>query len=224
MIKFFALIPRRPDISAHEFHDHYRHPHGTLGAQLPHFRGYVQSHQVHSDLLGADQADFEAIAEVWFDNDSDAVGFLEAPHYVEHVKPDEPSFIDMDKMKFVYTSEQVIASGPDLASSLTLADRLLDRMDIERPVTIKLLHFAQDDGGAGGYEMLASRLGAVRHVHCQTRAALHAGGPAAFATVDELWWATIWDFEQAVARGSGLDELLKRPGSVTLLATAERFI
>src|ERR1700754_496257 len=82
MIKFFGLIPRRPDISSEEFHDHYRHPHGTLGRQIPTFRQYVQSHQVHSDRLGEGQETFEAVAEVWFDTVQDAVGLAEDPHYI----------------------------------------------------------------------------------------------------------------------------------------------
>jgi uncharacterized protein (TIGR02118 family) len=76
MIKFFGLIPRRSDISSQEFHDHYRHPHGTLGRQIPTFRDYVQSYQIHSPLLGPDQTRFEAVAEVWFDTVGDAGGQL----------------------------------------------------------------------------------------------------------------------------------------------------
>ena len=35
MIRFFALLPRRPDIDRQRFHDHWRHPHGTMGRQIP---------------------------------------------------------------------------------------------------------------------------------------------------------------------------------------------
>lgn len=224
MIKFFALIPRREDISVEEFHDHYRHPHGTLGAQLPNFRGYIQSHQFQSNLLGDDQSEFEAIAEVWFDTKEDATVFLESPHYLEHVKPDEPYFIDLEKMKFVYTFEDVLVSGPAAGASVPLADKLLERMDVERPVTIKLLHFAAKPNDSLDRATLAGRLGAVRHVHCTEHDAFHADSPAAFAEVDELWWPTRWDFEQGVAGDPGLSDMVGQPGSVTLVATAERFI
>jgi uncharacterized protein (TIGR02118 family) len=113
MIKFFGLIPRRPDLSSDEFHDHYRHPHGTLGKRIPGFRGYVQSHQMSTDLLGEDQTRFEAVAEVWFDNATDAVGLADDPHYVEHLAPDEASFVDLERLKWLYTTEEVVRSGPD---------------------------------------------------------------------------------------------------------------
>jgi uncharacterized protein (TIGR02118 family) len=225
MIKFFGLIPRRPDISAAEFHDHYRHPHGTLGKEIPAFRGYVQSHQIDSELLGADQTRFEAVAEVWFDTAGDAVGLADDPHYLEHVKPDEPNFVDLDRLKWLYTTEEVLFSGRDPGEPTALAHRLLQRMHLERPSTVKLLHFAYQDGGADGATDLASRVGAARHVRCRPHAEIHADDEPAFAEVHELWWPTVWDFEAGAAGGDALRDLMQRPGgSVTLLAHAERFI
>jgi len=68
MIKFFGLIPRKPDISPLEFHDHYRHPHGTLGYKNRGYVGYVQSHHITTSVAPCPTSPFEAIAEVWFDN------------------------------------------------------------------------------------------------------------------------------------------------------------
>jgi uncharacterized protein (TIGR02118 family) len=226
VIKFFGLIPRRPDISSEEFHDHYRHPHGTLGKEIPGFRGYVQSHQISTDLLGGDQTVFEAVAEVWFDNMSDAVRLGEDPHYLEHLQPDEPNFVDMDKLKWLYTTEEVVLSGPDPREATPLAHRLLQGMHLERPVTVKLLHFGAHERRLQDPTNFAGRLGAVRHVRCAPHAEIHADEAPAFAEVHELWWPTRWDFEHGVAGAE--DELRALAdgdrGSVTLLATAERFI
>lgn len=226
MIKFFGLIPRRPDISPEEFHDHYRHPHGTLGRRIPGFRGYVQSHQMSTDLLGGDQRVFEAVAEVWFDNADDAIRLGEDPHYLEHLKPDEPNFVDMDKLKWLYTTEEVMYSGPDPRSHTPLAYRLLQGMHVDRPVTVKLLHFAPHNGGLQDRADLAGQVGAVRHVRCLPHADIHADDAPAFAEVHELWWPTRMDFDQGVA---GAEDQLRAladgdPGSVTMLASAERFI
>jgi len=223
VIKFFGLIPRRKDISSEEFHDHYRHPHGTLGKEISSFRGYVQSHQIPSALLGDDQTRFEAVAEVWFDTVADAVGLADDPHYVEHVRPDEPKFVDLETLKWLYTLEDVIVSGPDPREPTPLAHRLLQRMHFERPTTVKLLHFGDGDGGAERTD-LAESLGAVRHVRCRPHPEIHAEDPPAFGEVHELWWPTVWDFEQGASGGDALRGLLERPGSVTLLAHAERFI
>ena len=225
MIKFFGLIPRRADISPAEFHDHYRHPHGTLGTQIPAFRGYVQSHQVGSSALGDDQTRFEAVAEGWFDNVDDAAGLADDPHYVEHVQPDEPNFVDLAKLKWLYTTEEVLFSGPDPREATPLAHRLLQRMHLERPTTVKLLHFASQTDAIDAGSDLAGSLGAVRHVRCRPHAEIHAEDPPAFAEVHELWWPTVFDFEQGAAGGAALRELVDGPnGSVTLLAQAERFI
>ena len=108
-IKFFGLIPRRAGMSTAEFHDHYRHPHGTLGLALPTIKRYVQSHQIHTELLDESQSRFEAVAEDWFDTVEDAVGLSSDPHYLEHIQPDEPLFVDLDNLKWLNTREQFIA-------------------------------------------------------------------------------------------------------------------
>jgi uncharacterized protein (TIGR02118 family) len=228
MIKFFGLIPRRPDISSEEFHDHYRHPHGTLGRMISTFRHYVQSHQVHTDRLGDQQEVFEAVAEVWFDTVSDAVGLADDPHYIAHVQPDEPNFVDMDRLKWLYTTEEVLISGPNVRSS-DAAERSLQNFHLERATSIKLMQFRSDGAGASRSAKddaaLGARLGAIRHVRCQPEAEIHADDPPAFFEVQELWWPTVLAFEEATGSGSALDEFMAlAPDSVTLLAQAERFI
>lgn len=228
MIKFFGLIPRRPDISTEEFHDHYRHPHGTLGRQISTFRHYVQSHQIHSDRLGEGQEVYEAVAEVWFDTVPDAVGLADDPHYIEHVQPDEPNFVDMEKLKWLYTTEEVLISGPDVRSP-DAAARGLQGFHLERATSIKLMQFkpsgSAPDRSAEDDAALGARLGAIRHVRCRPQPEIHADDLPAFAEVQELWWPTVWAFEEAAASGGALQELMAiAPGSVTLLAQAERFI
>jgi uncharacterized protein (TIGR02118 family) len=226
MIKFFGLIPRRPDISSDEFHDHYRHPHGTLGRQISTFREYVQSHQIHTDRLGDGQEMYEAVAEVWFDTVADAVGLADHPHYIEHVQPDEPNFVDMDNLKWLYTTEEVLISGPDVHSP-DAAARGLQRFHLERATSIKLIHFRETenvDRSAEDDRALGASLGAIRHVRCRPQVEIHADEPPAFSEVQELWWPTVWAFEEATASSDALREFLAiAPSSVTLLAQAERF-
>jgi EthD domain len=50
VIKVSARIPRRPDISEAEFHDHWRDPHAALALHITTLLGYVQSH--HLDVAG----------------------------------------------------------------------------------------------------------------------------------------------------------------------------
>jgi hypothetical protein len=212
-------------MSREDFHDHYRHPHGTLGKGIPTFRGYVQSHQIDSPLLGADQARFEAIAEEWFDNVADAIGMPNHPYYVEHVKPDEPNFVDFDNLKVLYTTEDVVVYGPSEDAGTPLALQLLQGMHLERPTTVKLLHFASMEAGCADRTDLAGDLGAVRHVRCRPDSHIHADAPPPFAEVHELWWPTVRAFEQGADRSDTLQQLVASDrGSTTLLAVAERFL
>jgi hypothetical protein len=218
MVKIFGLIPRLESLAPQEFHDHYRHPHGTMGMRSPAIRRYVQSHQFSTPLLGPEQTRYEAVAETWFDGVAEAVAIAEDPNYVENVAPDEPLFVAMERLAWLFAEEEVILPGPGAGAPAAAADLPAD-FHLTRPVTVKLLHFAAaveppPDGAA---------LDAARQVRClPCTAAYGDGDPPAFAAVDELWWPTLTAFEQGVGR-DGLAPLLGRPGSVTLAATAERF-
>jgi hypothetical protein len=226
-IKLFGLIPRRPDLTPEQFHDHYRHPHGTMGRHISTMRGYVQSHQIHTDRLGKDQARFEAVAEVWLDNERDALEFRNEPFLVKYILEDEPRFVDMEKLKFLVSTEEVLASGPRLNAALSDADQMWSPAN--RPLTVKLLHFVSPDGSPGWAHdddvELGFRLGALRHVRCHPLAAFHVDSPS-FRGMHELWWPTREAFHRGVAGApNALNDLLSHGGnSVTLLAQAERFI
>jgi hypothetical protein len=224
-IKMFAMLPRRSDISAQAFHDHWRHPHGTFGRRISTVRRYVQSHQVPSDLLGDDQGRYDGVVEVWFDNVRDALGLPEHPVYRDYLVPDEPRFIDMDGLRFVFTREEVIASGHD-------AGHVTDEADLHwdpeaRPTAIKLIQLIEpgaDSPEPDAAAALADRVGALRHVHCVPAVEVHPEG-ADFAAVRELWWPT-WT---ALGHGVAADpaawrELVGPSGRTSLLAQAERFL
>jgi uncharacterized protein (TIGR02118 family) len=225
MIKFFGLIPRRAGISPQEFHDHYRHPHGTLGRMIPTFRAYVQSHQIESVLLGPDQRRFEAVAEVWFDTAADAVGLANDPHYLKYVQPDEPNFVDLENLKWLYVNEEVLVSGPEATGEL--AEVGLQGFHVERATSVKLMQFIEGEPTfprtADEDRALGRRLGAARHVRSRPHADIHVSEPPAYSGVQELWWPTVSAFEEGAAANEALAEFLAPSGTITLLAQAERF-
>src|SRR3546814_13240624 len=69
--KMYGLIPRKQGMGRDEFHDYYRHPHGTMGRNMTTMRGYVQNHQIDTDRLGPGQARFDAVAEIWLDKEAE---------------------------------------------------------------------------------------------------------------------------------------------------------
>lgn len=64
LIKIFELLPPRRDIPLQFFHDHWRHPHGTLALHMGSVRRYIQHHRIASDVIEADANPFEGIAAI----------------------------------------------------------------------------------------------------------------------------------------------------------------
>ena len=226
MIKLFGAIPRRPDMLPREFHDHYRYPHGTIGATISSVRAYVQSHQIHSELIDDRQTRFEACAEIWFDSVEDAMTVRSQPVYEAHIGPDEPVFADMANLRFLLAKEEVLKSGPDHREPLSAAEAAWDVR--KAPTTVKLLQFIEDPGDTawereGDYE-LGERLGALRHV--RSRPIVETAADAFAAGVRELWWGGEFDLEEKVGRDrSAWEELVLRPRRWSgFIARAERFL
>lgn len=225
-LKMFCVLPRLKDVSSQWFHDHWRHPHGTLGRTISTVRNYVQSHQIPSALLGPDQATYEGVVEVWFDSVTDARALPEHPDYLRNLVPDEPTFIDMDGIRFIFTEEEILYSGPDPREDFDEA--ALAWAEAGRPTSIKLIQLVVEGDPAAWYSdndvELGRRIGALRHTRCIPMADLHAEG-AAFVGVRELWWATVSDFEAGVMGDRKAFKALtgKAINSITLLCHAERF-
>jgi hypothetical protein len=225
-VKLFAAIPRRQDISRQEFHDHWRHPHGTMGRRISILRKYVQSHQIDCDLLGEDQTRYEGVAEAWMDSVADAKYFPEEPVYANRVIPDELLFIDLPNLKFLIAVEEVLQSAPQ-GDQLDPAGNA-DWFDDDRAVNIKLVQLIEADGAEPWQSDadldLGRRIGAFRHVRGTPVAEIHGQEPP-FLGTRELWWPTLWEFRRGVeADIDAFRTLVNRPAKAfTALVQAERF-
>ncbi|MDN4633596.1 EthD family reductase [Sphingomonas sp. PsM26] len=226
MIRFFALLPRRPDIDRQRFHDHWRHPHGTMGRQIPGMLTYVQGHQFDTDRLGTGQDQYDGVAMPSFDSHKDAAALVDEPLFVDNIRPDEPLFQDLPNVIFFITEEDVIVSRPPIGA-VSAVDRQWDVL--ERPTSIHLLQFVHLDGnpgwaGANDAE-LGLRIGALRHAVNRPSVEVH-GDDAPFLGARQLWWPTLTAFQDGVdADRAAFDELLAQAGhAVTMLAVSERFV
>lgn len=229
MIKFVELIPPRQDISLQGFHDHWRHPHGTLGRNVMQLRRYIQNHRIESSALPSDPVRFQGVAEGWFDSLEECVALGASSYMSDHVIPDEERFIDRSGVKIFFVAEEVISSGPHAGQSFRpkteISDYDLLWSDNHRAVAIKLLQFIEEDGAtpwaADNDAELGHRIGAFRHV--RSRAAVE---PSAYLGVRELWWPTLTAFEGGInADPAAWAALRDRPkSSFSLLCQAERVI
>ncbi len=223
-IKMFCVLPKRHDISDQEFHDHWRHPHGTLATTISTARHYVQSHRVADDVVDAmGRPRYEGVVEVWFDNAADALGMPEHPMYKKHLAPDEPNFIDMAGIDYVFTDENVIRTAPDPREGADEATLTWDER--RRPIATKLIqvfHGEAPDPGSPQESALARRVGAVRHTVCIPNAAVHSADRPNIAGVRELWWPTVTEFRQGIAGDQKAWHLLAGSPAATALYQAER--
>src|SRR3546814_11570014 len=95
-----------------EFHDYYRHPHGTMGRNMTTMRGYVHNHQIDTDRLGPGQARYDAVAAIWLDNAADVRTFREDPILVKYLLEHAPHFVDLPNPQFFAAASEVPVSGP----------------------------------------------------------------------------------------------------------------
>jgi uncharacterized protein (TIGR02118 family) len=116
------LLRRRPDLSAEEFHRHWREHHGPLAvsfAQVSGIRRYVQLHGAQSvvaDTLvaqrGCAAADWDGIALVFFDSEEAAIAAASTPEGREApavLLEDERNFLDLPRCQlFVAEAEWFI--------------------------------------------------------------------------------------------------------------------
>src|SRR3546814_16727093 len=104
-IKILATIPRRKDISEQPFHDHWRHPHGTLSKKIACLPGYVQSHRTISPLLPDTQLAYHGITELWYDSLDDSPNLRKAPGHPKSTIPTHHQISTMEGIKINLSTE-----------------------------------------------------------------------------------------------------------------------
>ena len=108
----FAMGVRRRDMPPEDFHDYWRHPHGTWGRRMSTLRGYVQSHQIHTEHLGPGQAEYECVAELWWTMKGMCRDLSKTrAEYAKYLHDDGPNFCDLSRANFA-TREEVLTSDP----------------------------------------------------------------------------------------------------------------
>jgi uncharacterized protein (TIGR02118 family) len=112
MVKVYALLPRRQDVTVEFFHEHWATVHGEVSKRITTIRRYVQAHRVTGETPSLPAAELEGIAEMWFDDATTAAGMGEDPNYVDYAYVDALKFIDMETVAFVITTEHQLRPGP----------------------------------------------------------------------------------------------------------------
>lgn len=115
MIKFTILLKRKIGTSAEQFVEHHRQRHAQLFMSIPvvkeTVRRYVQQHALDVALPGMPPRKYDGITELWFD-DLESLGrcFSDA-EYLQKVRPDEESFLDLAGCDFIVSNENPVFQG-----------------------------------------------------------------------------------------------------------------
>jgi len=104
VLQLTVLVKRHPDLSLEEFHARWRE-HGRMIAAEPDFqrviRRYEQHHRAIKDYENGDTYDGLALQQ--YDDMAGFLAFLQAPAYLEKVRPDEQTMLDMDALVVLFT-------------------------------------------------------------------------------------------------------------------------
>ena len=113
MIKLAVLLKRKQAMSFEQFDRYWDGKHGSLVVGIPeftrHISRYSQAHIVDPSYDGAGMAwkpaDYDGIAEVWFENTQAMTRAFNEPRFIELVGPDDEKFIDRDAVAIMVTQE-----------------------------------------------------------------------------------------------------------------------
>ncbi|MGE0820492.1 MAG: EthD domain-containing protein [Candidatus Binatia bacterium] len=196
MVKGFALLTKRPDISDEQFHSHWRGIHAELALRITSLRRYVQSHRIPDASASFSPAPFHGAAEVWYDDLATAVGMRTNPQYLEGAYKDEPNFIDQPALKWLATTENVVVAGPPIAKDAPLVKGLFL---VKRKPGLSVAEF-QDYWRNKHAPLVPRTPHLVRYVQCHVLPETYDSEyPPGFDGVAELWWPDLAKFKESWA-------------------------
>jgi uncharacterized protein (TIGR02118 family) len=196
MIKVFALIPKKPDISNEQFHRHWREVHAPLALRIKTLQRYVQSHRLPQPISGFSASPYEGVAEVWFDAVETATGLRTNPDYLNGAYKDEPNFIDTAGLTFMLTRENVVVAGPAFAKDTPAVKGIFL---VKRKPGLSVAEF-QDYWRTKHAPLVPRTPHLLRYVQCHVLPETYeSDAPPAYDGVAELWWPNLAMFQESWA-------------------------
>jgi uncharacterized protein (TIGR02118 family) len=223
MVKVFALIPRRPDISDEQFHQHWSTTHADHAKRITTLQRYVQSHRIDPGVADLEDSIYEGVAEVWFVDLATAAGMGEDPNYVDYAQADEPNFIDLERLTFVMTAEEVVREGAQVLKEDPGAKAMLL---LRRRAGLEPAAFAGQLRDAGS-AIADAAPDATRVVVCTALADTYTDeAEPAFDGIVELWFDSAEAFELSWSPEvlNAVGELIDHDNSASFLADELRVI
>jgi uncharacterized protein (TIGR02118 family) len=104
MVKLVYCITKKATLTDEEFFDYWKNVHGPIGSRIPRLRKLVQSHRL---AVAGFRADYDGVAELWFDSLEDLQAARQSPEW-KGSSEDEVNFIDYSKVALFVSEEHTI--------------------------------------------------------------------------------------------------------------------
>jgi uncharacterized protein (TIGR02118 family) len=104
MVKLVYCITKKATLTDAEFFDYWKNVHGPIGARIPRLRKLTQSHRW---AVAGFRADYDGVAELWFDSLEDLQAARQSPES-KASSEDEVNFIDHSKVALFVSEEHNI--------------------------------------------------------------------------------------------------------------------
>ena len=112
MLKVDILVYRRPDLTHEQFVEHWQNIHAQLFSSQPvvkqYVRRYIQSRTIPNPPNDVKVADYDGIAQLWFDDIEGFHGVFSYKNYMDVIRVDEQKFIDPKRVEFLFSEETSI--------------------------------------------------------------------------------------------------------------------
>jgi uncharacterized protein (TIGR02118 family) len=112
VLKVDILVRRRPDLTHEQFVAHWRDAHAKLFSSQPivkqTVRRYLQSRTVADQPKGVVAADYDGIAQLWFDDMKGFLTYAESDNYRDVIRIDEQRFTDGKRTELLFSEETPI--------------------------------------------------------------------------------------------------------------------
>jgi hypothetical protein len=114
MVRLFAFLTRRSELSHEEFLDHWLNVHGPLIAGTPELARHIRRYEQHpratsGPMSGSEHCDGVTVQH--FDSADDLWAFTTEPAYGELIAPDEAALLDLQRLVWVITGEPTVVIG-----------------------------------------------------------------------------------------------------------------
>ena len=187
--KLLVFIPKRPDLTAEQFHRHWRTTHAQLALRIRSLDGYVQNHRLATTPPEFPPAPFGlapylGVSAAWL-ADAHAVDAMGAdPDYLEGARLDEPNFMDThSKCNLICRELSLVGVGGRRAEAVKTF------LLLRRRAAVPAAEFEGTWSDPLRWNQIAGRAGLEGvTVNYPVPADYVNRRPAPFDLVVELWW------------------------------------